>query len=224
MIKSKTFKRLYKDYTSKFLGKILLAAVFSVLVALSTSATAWLLDPAIEKIFINKDQTLIILIPVAIIIAFSAKGISLYFAKLIMINVSEEVKKILQTDMLKSFIKADTETIDSKHSGKYISNLNFDVNQITRMLSEAYLSIFKDGLTLIGLLFVMFFQNWKLSLIAIIMIPLASITAKVLGKRMSKISTQAQEKSGDLNRYLICLLYTSPSPRDRSLSRMPSSA
>jgi subfamily B ATP-binding cassette protein MsbA len=205
MIKSKTFKRLYKDYTSKFLGKILLAAVFSVLVALSTSATAWLLDPAIEKIFINKDQTLIILIPVAIIIAFSAKGISLYFAKLIMINVSEEVKKILQTDMLKSFIKADTETIDSKHSGKYISNLNFDVNQITRMLSEAYLSIFKDGLTLIGLLFVMFFQNWKLSLIAIIMIPLASITAKILGKRMSKISTQAQEKSGDLNRYLIDL-------------------
>ena len=205
MIKSKTFKRLYKDYTSKFLGKILLAAVFSVLVALSTSATAWLLDPAIEKIFINKDQTLIILIPIAIIIAFSAKGISLYFAKLIMINVSEEVKKILQTDMLKSFIKADTEIIDSKHSGKYISNLNFDVNQITRMLSEAYLSIFKDGLTLIGLLFVMFFQNWKLSLIAIIMIPLASITAKVLGKRMSKISTQAQEKSDDLNRYLIDL-------------------
>jgi subfamily B ATP-binding cassette protein MsbA len=205
MIKSKTFKRLYKDYTSKFLGKILLAAIFSVLVALSTSATAWLLDPAIEKIFINKDQTLIILIPVAIIIAFSAKGISLYLAKLIMINVSEEVKKILQTDMLRSFIKADTEIIESKHSGKYISNLNFDVNQITKMLADAFLSIFKDGLTLIGLLCVMFFQNWKLSLIAIIMIPLASITAKVVGKRMGKISTQAQEKSGDLNRYLIDL-------------------
>ena len=205
MMKSKIFKRLYQEYTKRFISKILLAALFSIIVALSTSATAWLLDPAIEKIFINKDQTLIILIPIAIIIAFSAKGISLYFAKLIMINVSEEVKKILQTDMLKSFIKADTETIDSKHSGKYISNLNFDVNQITRMLSEAYLSIFKDGLTLIGLLFVMFFQNWKLSLIAIIMIPLASITAKILGKRMSKISTQAQEKSGDLNRYLIDL-------------------
>ena len=82
------------------------------MVAASTSATAWLLDPAIEKIFINKDQTLIILIPLAIIIAFSAKGISLYFAKLIMINVSEEVKKMLQTDMLKSFIKADTEIIE----------------------------------------------------------------------------------------------------------------
>ena len=205
MIKSKIFKRLYKNYTSKFISKIILAAFFSVIVAASTSATAWLLDPAIDKIFINKDQTLIILIPLAIIIAFSAKGISLYYAKLIMINVSEEVKKMLQTDMLKSFIKADTEIIENKHSGKYISNLNFDVMQITRLLSEAYLSIFKDGLTLLGLLCVMFFQNWKLSLIAIIMIPLATITAKILGKRMGKVTTQAQEKSGDLNRYLIDL-------------------
>ena len=205
MAKSKIFKRLYENYTGKFIGKIFLAAIFSVIVAVSTSATAWLLDPAIEKIFINKDQALIILIPLAIIIAFSAKGISLYFAKLIMINVSEEVKKMLQIDMLKSFIKADTEIIDNKHTGNYISNLNFDVQQITRLLSEAYLSIFKDGLTLIGLLFVMFFQNWKLSMIAIIMIPLASITAKILGKRMGKVTTQAQEKSGDLNRYLIDL-------------------
>jgi subfamily B ATP-binding cassette protein MsbA len=205
MTKIDIFKRLYKNYTSKFLKNIILAALLSVLVAGSTSATAWLLDPAIEKIFINKDQTLIILIPVAIILAFSTKGISLYFAKLIMINVGEEVKKIIQTDMLRSFIKADTETIESKHSGNYVSNLNFDVQQITRMLSEAFLSMFKDGLSLIGLLIVMFYQNWKLSLIAIIMIPLASITAKVLGKRMIKVSTQAQEKSADLNRYLIDL-------------------
>ena len=205
MTKIDIFKRLYKNYTSKFLKNIILAALLSVLVAGSTSATAWLLDPAIEKIFINKDQTLIILIPIAIILAFSTKGISLYFAKLIMINVGEEVKKIIQTDMLRSFIKADTETIESKHSGNYVSNLNFDVQQITRMLSEAFLSMFKDGLSLIGLLIVMFYQNWKLSLIAIIMIPLASITAKVLGKRMIKVSTQAQEKSADLNRYLIDL-------------------
>jgi len=199
------FKRLYNQYTSRFIIKIIFAALLSVLVAISTSATAWLLDPAIEKIFINKDQTLIILIPFAIILAFTTKGISLYLAKLIMINVGEEVKKIIQIDMLNSFIKADTETIENKHSGNYISNLNFDVHQITRMLSDAFLSMFKDGLTLIGLLIVMFYQNWKLSLIAIIMIPLASVTAKVLGKRMGKVSTQAQERSGDLNRYLIDL-------------------
>ena len=205
MKKSKIFFRLYKDYSSKFIKKIILAGIFSILVALSTSATAWLLDPAIEKIFLNKDQTLIIIIPIAIIAAFSLKGVSLYYAKLLMIKVSEEVKKMIQSDMLKSFIKADTEIIEDKHSGKYVSNINYDATLITRMLGEALLSIFKDGLTLIGLLFVMFSQNWKLSLIAIIMIPLASLTAKILGKRMSKVSTQAQEKSGDLNRYLIDL-------------------
>ena len=149
----------------------------------STSATAWLLDPAIDKIFLNKDQSLLLLIPLLIIVAFTTKGISLYMAKVLMIKVAEEVKKAIQINMLSSFIKADTENIENKHTGKYISNLNFDVNQITMMLSNSFLSLFKDGLTLIGLLTVMFLQNWRLSLIAIIMIPLASITAKRLGKR-----------------------------------------
>ena len=198
-------KRLYKDYTKNFLNKIFLAVFFSILVAISTSATAWLLDPAIEKIFLNKDQTLIFVIPILIIIAFSTKGISLYIAKTLMIKVAEEVKKKLQINMLSSFIKADTEYIENRHSGKYISNINFDVNQITGMLSTSFLNFFKDGLTLVGLLVVMFLQNWILSLIALIMIPLASITAKRLGKRMAKVATEAQERSGDLNKYLIDL-------------------
>ena len=198
-------KRLYRDYTKKYLNKILFAVFFSILVAASTSATAWLLDPAIDKIFLNKDQSLLLLIPFFIIIAFATKGISLYMAKVLMINVAEEVKKKIQMNMLSSFIKADTEYIENKHTGKYISNLNFDVNQITMMLSTSFLNFFKDGLTLIGLLTVMFLQNWRLSLIAIIMIPLASITAKRLGKRMGKVTTEAQEKSGDLNKYLIDL-------------------
>jgi len=205
MKNSEILKRLYGDYTKKFLKKIFLAVFFSILVAGSTSATAWLLDPAIEKIFLNKDQTLIILIPFFIVVAFSTKGISLYLAKVLMINVGEEVKKKIQTDMLSSFIKSDTELIENKHTGKYISNINFDVNQITNMLSNAFLNLFKDGLTLIGLLAVMFIQNWRLALIALIMIPLASITAKKLGKRVSKVVTEAQEKSGDLNKYLIDL-------------------
>jgi subfamily B ATP-binding cassette protein MsbA len=200
---NQTLKRLYQDYTSNHITSIVAAAFLSVIVAASTSAIAWLLDPAIEKIFLDKDKTLIFLIPLAIIIAFTSKGVSLYLAKILMIKVGEEIKKDIQINMLGSFIDADTQLIDSKHTGKYISNLNFDVMQITKMLSEAFLNIFKDGLTLIGLLSVMFIQNWKLSLIAIVMIPLASITAKILGKRMGKVTTEAQEKSGDLNRYLI---------------------
>ena len=205
MTNSEIIKRLFNDYTKKYLKNIFLAALFSVLVAGSTSATAWLLDPAIEKIFINKDQKLIFIIPALIIIAFATKGISLYLAKNIMIKVGEEVKKKIQMNMLKSFIRSDTEQIENKHSGKYISNVSFDVNQITSMLSNAFLNLFKDGLTLMGLLIVMFTQNWRLSLIAIFMIPLASLAARKLGKRMGKVSTEAQEKSGDLNKYLIDL-------------------
>jgi subfamily B ATP-binding cassette protein MsbA len=195
--------RLYNNYTKKFLSKIIIAAFFSVLVAGSTSSIAWLLDPAIEKIFLEKDQTLIFIIPILIIIAFTTKGISLYLAKATMIGVGEEVKKMLQQDMLKSFIQADTQFIENKHTGKYISNLTFDVSMITNLLTTALLNFFKDGLTLIGLLFVMFYQNWKLSLVAIIMIPLASVMARSLGKRIRKVTTEATEKSGLLTTYLI---------------------
>ena len=200
---SDILKRLYKDYSKNFLGKIFFAGLFSIFVAASTSGIAWLLDPAIKKIFIEKDNDLIFIIPFFIIVAFATKGVSLYLAKTTMINVGEEIKKLLQFDMISSLIKADTKIIDQKHSGKFISNLTFDVTHITNMLSDAILALFKDSLTLIGLLIVMFYQNWKLSLIAIIMIPLASTAAKSLGKRMGKVATQAQERSGFLNAYLI---------------------
>ena len=203
MTKTEIYKRLYKDYSKKYLDKIVLAALFSILVAGSTSAVAWLLDPAIKKLFIEKDQSLIIFIPLMIIIAFTTKGLSLYLAKTTMISVGEEVKKKLQFDMTTSLIKADTQIIDKKHSGSFISNLTYDVTHITNLLSNALLTLFKDSLTLIGLLIVMFTQNWKLALISIIMIPLASFSAKTLGKRVGKVTTQAQEKSGLLTTYLV---------------------
>ena len=195
--------RLYNDYTKKFIGKIIIAAFFSILVAGSTSAIAWLLDPAIKKIFLEKDQTLILIIPIFIIIAFATKGISLYIAKSTMIGVGEEAKKLLQEDMLKSFISADTQFIENKHTGKYISNITYDVLMITSLLTNALLNLFKDCLTLIGLLSVMFYQNWKLSIVAIIMIPLASTMARSLGKRMGKVTTEATEKSGLLTTFLV---------------------
>ena len=196
-------KRFYNQYTKRHLKKIFIAVFFSVMVAGSTSSIAWLLDPAIEKLFINKDQTLIYLIPIFIVVAFATKGLSLYTAKVLLINVAEEVKKSIQSDMIKALIKSDSKFIESKHSGKYISNLNFDVELIKNVLSINLLNLIKDSLTLCGLLGVMFYQNWKLSLVAIIMIPLASIAAKSLGKRMGKVSTQAQERSGFLNKHLV---------------------
>ena len=203
MNKIETIKRLFFDYTKKHIKKILLSVFFALLVAGSTSGIAYLLDPAIEKIFIEKDQALIIIIPIFIIIAFAVKGFSLYLAKVIMIGVSEEVRKDLQCDMLNNLIAADTRLIDGKHTGKFISNITNDVSHITNLVSVAVLNLFKDSLTLIGLLTVMFFQNWKLALIAIIMIPLATFAAKTLGKRISKVATEQMLKAGILNTYLI---------------------
>ena len=203
MKKSATLKRLFNEYTKKYIKKIGIAVFFSLLVAASTSSIAWLLDPAIDKIFIQKDQSLLIIIPFLIIIAFTTKGVSLYLAKVIMINVGEDIKKKLQFDMLNTLISADTQSIDEKHTGKFISNLTYDVLHITNLLSNGILNLFKDSLTLIGLLTVMFLQNWKLSLIAIILIPIASTAARSLGKRMGKVTTEAQEKSSFLTKYLV---------------------
>ena len=196
-------KRLYHSYTKKYLKKILISVFFTILLAASTSSVAYLLDPAIKQLFINQEESLIYVIPGLIILAFIVKGTSLYLAKVIMISVSEEVRKDIQTDMFASLIKADTETVDNKHSGKFITNLTNDVSMITNLVSTAILNLFKDSLTLIGLLSVMFYQNWKLSLIAIVMIPLASTAARSLGKRIGKVTTQQMNKAGVLTSYLI---------------------
>ena len=196
-------KRLFNDYTKKYLTQIFLALVFSIVLAASTSSIAWLLDPAVEKLFIEKNQNLMLLIPLGIIVAFASKGLSLYAAKSIMISIGEEVKKAIQVDMMKNLIQADTETIEKRHSGKIITNLINDINFMTSLVSVGILNLFKDSLTLIGLLSVMFYQNWKLSLIAIIMIPLASYFARLLGKRVSKVTTEAMDLAGILNTYLM---------------------
>ena len=199
----KIIKRLYHEYTKKYLKKILASVFFTLLLAGSTSAVAYLLDPAIKQLFIQQKQSYIYLIPSLIIIAFTIKGASLYLARIIMIGVSVEVKKDIQTDMFSSLIKADTQLIDNKHSGKFITNLTNDVDMITNLVSVAILNLFKDSLTLIGLLSVMFYQNWKLSLIAIIMIPLASTAARSLGKRIGKVTINQMDNAGILNSYLI---------------------
>ncbi len=196
-------KRLYQAYTKKYLNKIFLSIFFTLVLAASTSAVAYLLDPAIKLLFIEQKHELIYVIPGLIVLAFALKGGSLYLAKVIMINVAEEVRKDVQTDMLKSLIYADSKLIDNKHSGNFITNLTNDVNMITTLISTAILNLSKDSLTLIGLLCVMFYQNWKLTFIAIIMIPLASFAARALGKRMGKVTEQQMGRVGILTSYLI---------------------
>ena len=196
-------KRLYKDYTQKYIKKIIVSVFFTILLAGSTSSVAYLLDPAIKQLFIEQKKNLIFVIPGLIVLAFVIKAASLYIAKVIMIGVSVDVTKDIQVDMFSSLINADTKLVDNKHSGQFITNLTNDVGQITNLVSTVILNLFKDSFTLAGLLSVMFYQNWKLSLVAIIMIPIASIAAKTLGKRIGKVTNQQMERAGILESYLM---------------------
>ena len=199
-------KRLYNQYTKRYFGKILLSVFFSVLVAGSTAAIAYLLDPAIEKIFIEKDQQLMLLIPFAIVLFFSVKGISLFLAKTILIKVAGEIMKTLQLQIMQSTLSSSVESVDAKHSGKIISHALYDASIMKNLVSSTILLATKETLTLVGLIGVMFYQNWKLAIFALIMIPLASLAVKSLGKRVGKITTQAQEVAGEVNSFFLDII------------------
>jgi len=209
MTDKEIIKRLYKDYINRYLKKIFLAIIFSFVIAGSTAAVAWLLDPAIKKIFVEKNREFMLLIPIAIILAFTIKGISLYLVRTTMIKVGQSIEKEIQHALTKAIINADTQVLEKKHSGKFIGHLLFDAALIIQLVSTTILNLIKDSLTLIALLSLMFYQNWRLSLFAIIMIPLATITAKSLGKRISKITTQVQEKIGMITTYFSEILKNS---------------
>ena len=196
------FLRLYKDYIKRYLSKILFALFFAILVAGSTAAIAWLLDPAIKKIFVDKDKEFLIIIPIAIMLSFFIKGMSLYISRTTMIKVGASIEKEIQLDLTNSIINADTQEIEKKHSAKYISHLLFDAALIINLTSTVILNLIKDSFTLVALLGLMFYQNWKLALFSIIMIPLATIASRTLGKRMGKITTEVQEKIAMITTYL----------------------
>jgi len=199
-------KRLYKDYVKKRIKRILVALVLSIIVAGTTAATAWLLDPAVKKIFIDKDRTMTWLIPMLIILTFTAKGLSLYFARVNIINVGQNISGELQEQIAKNLLISDIQTLDNRHSGKYISNVMFDCGQVQQLVSTGVLNIMKDTFSLIALMSVMFYQNWRLSLFALIMMPLSAVIAKTLGKRIGKATTDASLISGRLNTFFLEIL------------------
>ena len=195
-------KRLYVNYVKKYFTTIMFSLGLSIIVAASTSATAWLLDPAVKKIFIEKDKTLAWFIPLAIIVAFSTKGISLYLARLNIIKVGARIGAQLQKEVAGKILSSDIKTLESRHSGKYISNIMFDCGAVTQLVSTGVLNMMKDSFTLVFLLTVMFYQNWKLAIFATIMMPLASFFARKLGKRIGKAQGEASLKSGVLIMFL----------------------
>ena len=195
-------KRLYKEYVRRHLKKIFLALILSIVVAGTTASIAWLLDPAVKKIFIEKNTTLSWIIPILIILAFSGKGLSLYVARLTIIRVGEEVSGVIKKQIADNIIKTDIQTLDGRHSGKYVSNVMFDAGQVQNLVSTGVLNLMKDSFSVVALVGVMVYQNWKLALFAMLMMPLAGGLAKSLGKRIGKAVGKAGEASGNLVTFL----------------------
>ncbi len=195
-------KRLYREYVRKHINKILIALILSLIVAASTSGIAWLLDPAVKKIFIEQNKVFAWSIPLLIIIAFSSKGLSLYFARINIIRVGEEVAGALQKKVANNILTSDIQTLDNRHSGKYISNVMYDTHHVQNLVSTGVLNLMKDTFSVIALVSLMFYQNWKLALFAILMMPLAGGLAKSLGKRIGKATSKAGISSGNLASFL----------------------
>tara|TARA_E500000178_G_scaffold356681_1_gene437083 strand:- start:8202 stop:9944 length:1743 start_codon:yes stop_codon:yes gene_type:complete len=195
-------KRLYKEYVKRHIKKILVALILSIIVAGSTSGIAWLLDPAVKKIFIEQNKVFAWSIPILIVIAFTSKGLSLYFARINIIRVGEEVAGALQKKIANNILTSDIQTLDNRHSGKYISNVMFDTHHVQNLVSSGVLNLMKDTFSVIALVSLMFYQNWKLALFAILMMPLAGGLAKSLGKRIGKATSKAGVSSGNLASFL----------------------
>ena len=195
-------KRLYYEYVKKHLKRIFLALILSIIVAGSTAGIAWLLDPAVKKIFIEQNKVFAWSIPILIVLAFSSKGLSLYFARINIIKVGEEVAGELQKKIAKNILISDIQTLENRHSGKYISNVMFDAHHVQNLVGTGVLNLMKDSFSVIALVSLMFYQNWKLALFAVLMMPLAGALAKSLGKRMGKATTKAGESSGKVAAFL----------------------
>ncbi len=194
--------RIFNSYIRRDFIKIILALILSIGVAGGTAAIAWLLDPAVKKIFIEQDNKMVFLIPIAIVLAFTTKGMSLYFARTILIKLANKVVRSIQLELSECILKSDIHTIESKHSGKYISHYNYDISLISNLVGNGTLNLMKDTLTLVVLISLMFYQNWKLACFALIMMPLAALVAKSLGRRLGKVTSQSAAVMGNLVSFL----------------------
>ena len=197
MTKLELIKRVFKSQVKKYIPELFLAFIFIILTSITTAITAWLLDPAIKEIFENKNNKMLYIIPVAIVFTFVLKTFSIYGTRIVTIKVGIKIIKNIQTLMAQKFLLSDISHITKKHSGKYLSNFTNDTNILFLVLTGVVVTLFKETFTLIALLGLMFYQDWQLSLLAILMIPIAVLSSKNIGKKMGKkvlISLEASDK------------------------------
>ena len=198
MTGTQILKRLFRDSIKPYSLRLFSSLFFMVIIALCTGATAWLLDPAIDKIFLDKDESMLLLIPIAIILTLLIKSIATFIQIVLLNGVAQNVIADTQIKLFKKIINADLAWLHKVHSAKIISNFLYDVTLLQDSVSSSLANGVKDVLTLICLLGVMYYQDWQLATISIIAFPLVGILTRRLGKRIKKASTESQKETGTL--------------------------
>ena len=195
------YRRLL-DLVKPYRVKLAFAMICMLFVSLLTAAQAFLVQPALDDVFLKKDTKILFLLPIAIILLFFIKGIFDYgqaylmnFVGLrIVADMREKLYNHLQNLSLSFFTKTPT--------GVLISRITNDVNLIQGAVSNTITGLLKDAFTIVGLSGVIFYRNWKLAIIAFIIFPLAIIPIKEFGKRLRKFSRKSQQRMGSITAFL----------------------
>jgi len=195
-------KRIFKTQIQKYLNLIFVCFVFMIISAITTAASAWLLDPAIKEIFINQNKTMLYVVPLAIIMVFTLKGFSSFAVRLVTVKISMKILENIQILMSKKILESDISFIIGKHSGKFISNFINDTQTLLITISGIVISSVKEILTLLALITLMFYHDWQLSLLALAIIPLAAYFSKKFGKNMGKKASISLEATDNLSKFL----------------------
>ncbi len=189
--------RIVREYISQFRGPVAMASVCMIIAALSTAANAYLLQPALDEIFVNKNPTMLYFIPAAVVAVAVIGGLATYGHVNLMRHVGQSIIARMQIELFEHLLRADVGMFHDQSSGKLISRFTNDIQLMRTGVSSALTGMIKEMLAMIFLVGVMFWQSWELSLFALLFFPLSVFPILRLGRRMRKITDGTQKKIGD---------------------------
>jgi len=195
-------KRVFRNHIKRYIPELSLTLIFILITSAATTTTAWLLDPAIKEIFENKNKFMLYAIPVAIVLAFTIKALSIFVTRIITIKVATKICSNISSLMAEKLITSDTLYITGKHSGNFISRFTWDLALIFDILTGVIVSLVKESITLVFLIALLFYHDWQLAVVAITMIPITVLFSKNLGKKIGKRTLDYAEKTDRFVKFL----------------------
>jgi subfamily B ATP-binding cassette protein MsbA len=190
--------RLIREHVRAHWGRLMLAAICMSLAAAATAANAWLMEPVLDKVFVERNVTMLYLIPIAVIVSALVKGGANYGQGVLMSHVGQRIISDLQVRLFALTVRADLAFFNDFASSKLAIRLTHDVGLMRQAITQALVGISKDALTVVFLVALMFYQDWQMALAAFVVFPIAILPIVKLGKRMRKTTTSIQDTIGTL--------------------------